>query len=455
MNTTDRLLVFSDLHMAPQGPLNNFHAGLKLAACLRKQCRPDTLLVLNGDIFDFLQLEQHPRRLAPEELPSLIQSLLDQVAETPWGREVFQSLRDHITSGGRCLYLPGNHDPEMAHPEAEQILRRALGLEPDDTRLSIYAGSEPLSVKVGRWPVLIGHGHRSDEWNNVDVAQVRKAATEGTGSPSLPLGSLLVLDTLNALKRERDPLTGAPYSFIDLLKPETLAILALALWAAPQVTSRHLPGFIGSQSLALIARIRHRLTDGRYLGPDAPPRAHPPQDLLDALAADLVATLTESERKGNLEILEMELENFFQGRGSASAGMLSGGGRGYSWFGRCVYEKTRHFFDLEHRGDVDQGIIREYLPEGSGPRIVIAGHTHAARICALPGDRLYLNTGSWTDLMYFSEIFNTKDLQQAREQILRGQVPRIQRLCYADVTPEGGKLGWHEPDPARSLKTTA
>lgn len=453
MTTTDRLLVFSDLHMAPPGPLNNFHAGLKLADCLSAQCRPDTLLVLNGDIFDFLQVEQHPRRLAPADLPPLIQGLLAQVAETPWGREVFEALREHIIAGGRCLYLPGNHDPEMAHPVAEELLRRTLRLYPDDERLSIHARSEPLSVTVGRWQVLIGHGHRGDGWNNVDVEQVRRAAAEGVDSPSLPPGSLLVLDTLNTLKRERDPLTGAPFSFIDLLKPESLTMLALLLWVAPRVTIRHLPGFTGNQAQALIRKIRHRLEDGRYLGPSSPKSPGRSSDMLDSLADGLVDTLSESEREGDLELLEMELENFLEGRGSTSAGMLSARGRGYDWFGRFVHERTRRFFDLSHQDEVDQAIARAHLPEGSGPRIVICGHTHAARFRPLPGERLYLNTGTWTDLMHFSELFNLEDFQASRARFLRDEVPRLQRLCYAEVTHEGGKLEWFEPDPLRSFST--
>lgn len=148
----------------------------------------------------------------------------------------------------------------------------------------------------------------------------------------------------------------------------------------------------------------------------------------------------------------MELENLFEGRGSTGAGMLSGGGRGHNWFGRIVYERTRRFFELEHQDEVDQDIVRAHLPEGSGPRIVICGHTHAARFCPLPGDRLYLNTGTWTDLMHFSEIFNFKALQESRGRFLRGEVPRLQRLSYAEVTSEGGTLAWHERDPAPSSR---
>ena len=36
------------------------------------------------------------------------------------------------------------------------------------------------------------------------------------------------------------------------------------------------------------------------------------------------------------------------------------------------------------------------LPIGCGPRVVIAGHTHAARHVWLDADRTYINTGTWS-----------------------------------------------------------
>jgi UDP-2,3-diacylglucosamine pyrophosphatase LpxH len=451
MNAIRQILVFSDLHMAPPGPLNNFHAGPQLAACLRKECTSDTLLVLNGDIFDFLQMEKHPRRLVAVDLPSLIQDMLTQVANTPWGRDVFAALGAHVAAGGRCMYLPGNHDPEMAHPSAEGALRRALGLAEDDPRLSIHGDSEPLSVTVGPWRVLIGHGHRGDAWNNIDTGQVRRAAMEKEPFPALPPGSFLVLDTLNTLKSKPDRRTGATYSFIDLLKPEGLVKVAILLWAGPRAAIHHLPGVTGNGVQKLVRSLDHLLEGGQHLGPDSSGHQRQLPNLLDELAEGLVATLTESERQGNSELLLLELEDYFEGRTSAAnAGMLAGGQRIQDWFGRYVHKHTRRFFDLAHQDDVDRNIIWENLPEGSGPRIVICGHTHAARVCSLPGDRLYLNTGTWTDLMHFHEIFKFEDFMEAREKFLRNEVPRVQRLSYAKVTAEGGTLAWHEPDPVGS-----
>ena len=62
-NENERLLVLSDLHISPLGPLSSFHAGPELAQFLARNARGDTTLVLAGDIFDFLQIEGRPSTL--------------------------------------------------------------------------------------------------------------------------------------------------------------------------------------------------------------------------------------------------------------------------------------------------------------------------------------------------------------------------------------------------------
>lgn len=441
---TDHLLVFSDLHLAPPGLLNNFHSGPELAACLRARCRPGTLLVLNGDVFDFLQMEERPSRLVLADIPSLLASALARMRADERGREVLEALGNHLRAGGRCLLIPGNHDPELAHPEAVPLLRVALGLPPEDERLMLQVDSEPLVVQVGRWQVVIGHGHRGDGWNDIEPARVRGAALSGEAFLDFPPGSRLVLETINALKRERAPGSGVQrYAFIDLLKPEGFLMFVLLLWVAPRLTLAHLPGF-GSHGAQAIGRsLRIRLRRGPFLG-DA--RVEQPEGWADVLAGQIASVLTEDER-GSPEMTLRGLEDWLAERAMPQPGMLSTPAAGGSFLGRLIHKLTHGFFDLRHLGDIDRQVVQAHLPEGAGPRILICGHTHAARQYALSDDRLYLNTGTWTDLMRFPTGPGDRDLMDWRERLLRNEVPRLQRLTYAEVTPEGGVLQWWRPDP--------
>lgn len=446
---TERLLIFSDLHLAPSGPLNNFHAGMELVACLRTNCHSNTLLVFNGDTFDFLQADERRPQLVLADAPRLVEEMLSKLAATSWGKEVLEVLGGHVRSGGSFILIPGNHDPEMAHPAAVPALRKALGLEEKDyERLSIYTDSVPLSRTIGRWQVLIGHGHRGDGWNNIDASQVRQAVIEGRNVLDFPPGSHLVLKTLNDFKGVHDETTGAQkYAFIDLLKPETPLMLALLLWVAPVPTTQHLPRTVVNGLNQLIRKIMHRLHDGQYLGPGTSGGS---EEWLDEFADQFVSVLTPSERKGDPAVISMRLKNWFEERGTTRPGMLSGNTAG-NWFGRMVREQTRHFFDTGYLEKIDQRIVQTLLSEGVESRIVIAGHTHAARSHSLPGERLYLNTGTWTDLMQFPTNIEDEDLWTWRRLLLNNQVPRLKRLTYAEVTPEGGALRWWCPDPASGL----
>src|SRR6185295_527699 len=126
-----------------------------------------------------------------------------------------------------CVLIPGNHDPELFHPDCEQVLRRALGLG-DGAALGIHRSAEPWRCEAGALDVVIGHGHRSDTWNDIDPRVVHEHLRAGAQKQALPPGSALVVNTLNAFKRALDPETGeARFPFIDRLKPELPGVALL------------------------------------------------------------------------------------------------------------------------------------------------------------------------------------------------------------------------------------
>jgi tetratricopeptide (TPR) repeat protein len=132
------IAVLSDLHIAPPGPLASFHAGAELAGLLgrlRAKHDVDTLL-LAGDIVDLLALPDSTATLDPATIPARLTDLFHEIGATPWGAQVLGALGDLATAGVRVVVLPGNHDPELAHPEAMSILRKACGLGADDRRIA-------------------------------------------------------------------------------------------------------------------------------------------------------------------------------------------------------------------------------------------------------------------------------------------------------------------------------
>ncbi len=71
--------------------------------------------------------------------------------------------------------------------------------------------------------------------------------------------------------------------------------------------------------------------------------------------------------------------------------------------------------------------------------MVIAGHTHAAREIR-DGDRLYLNTGTWSDLMRMPRLEDRVAVEHFAGELAAGRVPRVRRPTYAEVTEDGPKL---------------
>jgi len=98
------------------------------------------------------------------------------------------------------------------------------------------------------------------------------------------------------------------------------------------------------------------------------------------------------------------------------------------------------FFDKAGLNGTDRAVIREYLPEGCGPRVVICGHTHAAREHHFDGERVYLNTGTWIDLMKPPPLGSDEAAQSWIDALETARFPSFRRPTYAEVTAEGAFL---------------
>jgi len=466
-----RIVVLSDLHLAPPGRLATFHATGELADMLARELRDGTTLVLAGDTFDLLQVEQHPGVIDLLGAASRVRTCLDGFASTTGGRAVLNALRTALQNGTRCVVIPGNHDPETRHPEVELVLRQALGLDSDDPRLTVHRRGVPWNHRVGDWDVLVGHGNRRDPFNDIDVDEIRSAIDGGAESYPLPPGSRLVVDGLNAYKLAHSATDPRHFHFIDAFKPEVPAVPLLMLYLDPELAcSKVLPTLGMEGSRALVRALRGRLRKGGTL------RAHTEGNGASGAVTDCLAgALTDSERlapDATVRALEDALENVRRDRTPAASGMLAHGNAGGGFrplLRAAVYALSSdgaHFRTDEVGAGVDAPIISEHLPPGCPRRVVVAGHTHAAREIHVDGDseRVYLNTGTWSDLLRLPtdlpaltpELLADSGAIEALDvrlegwinDVVAGRIAPLRRLSFAEVGEDGPRLRWWRPDPA-------
>ena len=194
----------------------------------------DTEIVINGDIVDFLADDDfdHPSLGAAiwtsneaDATTKLDRIIARTRADNPRGP--FDALRDFVAKGGLLTLMLGNHDVELALPSVRRHLQ--VVLEARGGRLNlIYDGEAYVCGDL-----LIEHGNRYDPWNTIDHSALRQERSmlsrglavdenERRGRYFLaPAGTLMVIHLINHLKRQ--------YRFVDLLKPETGAVIPLLL----------------------------------------------------------------------------------------------------------------------------------------------------------------------------------------------------------------------------------
>jgi UDP-2,3-diacylglucosamine pyrophosphatase LpxH len=190
------------------------HARQRLARFIRyaaaqRHEQQDVRLVINGDIVDFLAEEGAKPFLGNDaRAQEVLKNIMDRTDE------VWTALRNFTQSGAALTLLLGNHDIELSLPGPRRLLLERLG----PGRVEFIYDNQAFVDG----PVLIEHGNRYDTWNMVPhnrLRQVRAQLSRGEKPrryPNVP-GSDLVCKVVNRLKKK--------YRFVDLLKPETEAVL--------------------------------------------------------------------------------------------------------------------------------------------------------------------------------------------------------------------------------------
>lgn len=247
-----RLFVISDLHLGGHPHVASANAPLGSQIChayqeltsfidwVRKQASgaSSVELVVNGDIVDFLMEDDYGGANAaspwsPDE--ALVLEKLKLIMERTRSSGTYGPFdaMAALLKDGQCLtFLLGNHDVELSLPAVRRYLEQQM--RGGGHFRFIYDGEAYV-----RGDLLIEHGNRYDPWNIVDhsaLRQERSLLSRGLGKRMQqrvsgafvpPPGSFMVIKVINEIKRR--------YRFVDLLKPETEAVLPVLLALHPNL----------------------------------------------------------------------------------------------------------------------------------------------------------------------------------------------------------------------------
>jgi len=405
------LFVISDLHLGgkpAQGDQPSFQmctaAGqAKLAAFIgwvgrQRSATNDVHLLINGDVVDFLAEETFSSFTGDDDQA---RKKLKQAIEHTAG--VWKALREYVGASGRLTLLLGNHDVELSLPKARALLMETLG----PGRVEFLYDNQAYVDG----PVLIEHGNRYDGWNAIShgtLRAIRSALSRGEEPAAYlgPPGSRLVQSVMNPIKKD--------YPFVDLLKPEgpgMVPILALLNPAAVRQVGKF--AALAAKSLEVqydengMPRDQQNIASSSYMDGSASDQsdlqlAYEMAGIPDAasisgwsdltgLLGRLKDSLSEAAREREVSMLLKALRNFAQSHQQA--------------------------FNVNVEDEVYLKPARASMRRGY--KAVIYGHTHLVKRVRADGGALYLNTGTWADLMKMPEGILTDNEDAARVQLKR------------------------------------
>jgi UDP-2,3-diacylglucosamine pyrophosphatase LpxH len=351
----------------------------------------DAHLVLAGDVVDFLAeapstggAAMEAELLSDTEACARLENIFKNTAA------VWAALRDHVAAGAPLTLMVGNHDIEASLPKTRRRLLRELGVG----RVELLYDNEALSIGA----LLIEHGNRYDKWNWVDhdsLRQVRSSVSRGEKPLPFALmpGSKLVIRQMNPLK--------AKFSFIDLLKPETAAMLPFLVLLAPEALADVHTLWDAAQLGSAVAR--RDFDESRPASRGLGPRVTAPEPeydadmlaLIDHVAAAPGPDAPTGASRGLVETGAVWVNSFFA-KGSREKGL------------RLLYRALQPLAGGKDSAFVVECEEEPYLSAAErsfkrGFQVVVYGHTHLPKRQMYTGDNgsehRYFNSGTWADLM--------------------------------------------------------
>ena len=398
----DELQVVSDLHLGGPTGFQIFASGAELAwlvdSVRLSPAKGLAALLVNGDFIDFLA-EEPARAFDPDGAADKLSRVMADAAFKP----AFDAMARLLATPNRLLIVNlGNHDLELALPWVRSRLVAALCGQ--DTaaraRLQLVTDGTGVLATVGRARVLCQHGNEIDAWNVTDHERLRRIARDGQyGKPTEPwspnAGSQLVVEVMNQVK--------ASYPFVDLLKPETQAVVPILSALNPALLNRMQElGAVAARTATDLVRMRTG-----FLGADEEGGAvvvageQPPVWRGPAPGASAQLLMEQAEQAFQAGTTPISLVR------ASQAEQLGLWQAAWDWMRgqpRCeVLREALEFLDQDRSFDpsAPDDTFRQF-DSRVAPEIdlLLTGHTHLARsLQRTRGDGHYFNSGTWARLM--------------------------------------------------------
>lgn len=411
------LYVISDLHLGGEPGFQMTTGHEELAGFLQERLeearhgsQSALELIIAGDMVDFLA--ETPHRALTASDAEARQKLERIVSGRSGTAEIFALLRAlGQQNNARVTVMLGNHDLELVLPGPRSLLQEALGPS------AVLALEGEAWRRGGLW---IDHGNLVDPWNCVNHTKLRKLAAHSADFAALgeeerrdllrvPPGSQLVVDVMNGIKQR--------YSFVDLLKPETQAVLPLLAVLEPDLAppmkralalarsvglKMVIRNLFGASGLQVLEENMAQISAGGASSPEAAVyRELASQMQSRQCLVEEVAWVPsgDEDQVGFTETIKAWWHVWGARRAAGDqARQLERLQRAL----RAYQEEHAEAYDTSREGEVWlRGARRAFE---AGAELVIYGHTHFAKdVQVAPGQR-YLNSGTWADLMTLPDV---------------------------------------------------
>jgi hypothetical protein len=396
------LQVVSDLHLGGPAGFQIFASGAELAwladSVRLSPSQGLAALLINGDFIDFLA-EEPARAFDPDGAATKLARVMADATFKP----AFDAMARLLATPNRLLIVNlGNHDLELALPWVRNRLVAALCGQDSAARARLHLVTDGTGVlaQVGRATVLCQHGNEIDAWNVTDHEHLRRIARDGqygkAAEPWSPnAGSQLVVEVMNQVK--------ASYPFVDLLKPETQAVVPILSALNPALLKRMQElGAVAARTASDLVRMR-----AGFLGADDSPATGTPAGAPSlawrgpAPGASAQVLMDQAEQAFQAGITPISLVRATQaeqlGLWQAAWDWLRGQPRHEVLREALEFLDQDRSFDPTAPDDTFRQFDSRVAPEID---LLLTGHTHLARsLKRTRGGGHYFNSGTWARLM--------------------------------------------------------